>query len=36
VRKWKDKDRRWGPENAAPRRAIEKLVGANPQRTRSR
>jgi hypothetical protein len=35
VRKWKDKDRRWGPENAAARRAIEKLVGTNPQRTRS-
>jgi hypothetical protein len=35
VRKWKDKDRRWGPENAAPRCAVEKLVGANPQRTRN-
>jgi len=29
VRKWKEKDRRGGPEEAAPRCAIEKLVGPN-------
>jgi hypothetical protein len=33
VRKWKVKDRRRGPEGAAPRRSIEKLVGAKRQRS---
>jgi hypothetical protein len=32
VRKWKAKDRGWGPEDAAPRCSIEKLVGAKRQR----
>ena len=33
VRKWKEKDRGWGPEDAAPRCSIEKLVGAKRQRS---
>jgi len=32
VRKWKAKDRRWGPEDAAAFSAVEKLVGGNRQR----
>jgi len=32
TRKWKANDHRWGPEDAAPRSAVEKLVGGKKQR----
>ena len=32
TRKWKANDRRWGPEDAAPHSAVEKLVGGKKQR----
>jgi hypothetical protein len=36
VRKRMERDRRWGPEQDAPQRGIEKLVGAKRRRDRSR
>jgi len=32
TRKWKANDHRWGPEDAAPYAAVEKLVGGKEQR----